>query len=375
LVKVQDYPQCDKPVGSSEELNDERINMSVTFDKLVRDDISTGVTFDFDHRESLPINSMSDDAYEKSLEITVENYLEYEALKRGEAADSSDELSSSNCISEEIESISSTKKKEIDESMAKGGKTEAQKELEIELEALRTLKRKVEEEQKLQEMKAILEEEHKQKSFLKKLNMETELVKKLKQRVANAKESARVKKAEMEVQSMRKSMETNRTTRVPASEKMQERLKSTVDMIASANTAQDLLDLEVAKISARASNRATTTKPVKSVMMPLSDNSKRLVAPPPVKEKLKLPYNYKYNPDMDVDPSFSFIERFEYDETSMSSGSTAQNSKGHNGESKNVEVLTRPGYVKPAPSGVTKALSAVAGFAEDIKSALSELKL
>jgi flagellar basal body rod protein FlgC len=306
----QRYDRCDMTVDSNQELRDERINMSVTFDEIFKDDVSTGVTFDMDH----PLSSMSEEIVEQGLEITVENYVEYEAMKKQNSVE---------------------KESHIEEVVEK------------ELEELRKLKRKFDEEKQEHLRKAQLLEEQKQKEFLNTLKIETELVQKLQKRVADVKELARVKKAELAVKTLKKNIEKSKVDRIPIAEKIQERLKPTVDRIAAANTALDLLDLEVAAITARASNK---TKKWKSVPVKLSDHTKRMVPPPPVREKLALPYDYNYVEDLDLDPSFSNIERLEYDEPSSSSGSgnTSSNSKHRNHESKYPKVYSRPGYmIKP----------------------------
>lgn len=306
----QGYSRCDTTVDSNQELRDERINMSVTFDEMVRDDISTGVTFDMDQ----PLCSMSDEEIEQGLEITVENYVEYEAMKKQK-------------ISEEAPVQDGTVEKELEE--------------------LRKLKQKFDEEKKEHLRKAQLLEELKQKEFLNTLKIETELVQKLQKRVADVKEMARVKKAELEVKTLKRNIEKSKVDRIPTAEKIQERLQPTVDRIAAANTALDLLDLEVAAITARASNK---TKNWKTVPVKLSDHTKRMVPPPPVKEKLTLPYDYNYVEDLELDPSFSNIERLEYDEPSSSTGSgnTSSNSKKRNDENKYPKVYSRPGYlIKP----------------------------
>jgi hypothetical protein len=206
------------------------------------------------------------------------------------------------------------------------------------------LKEKVEVEKKREALKAKLDEEMKQKAFMEKIRKEAELVEKLKQRVADVKEATRAKKAEVELKRAKAELEKNKVERVPAAPKIQERLQSTVDRIAAANTAQDLLEVDVAKILARASNRNANSK-LKSIIVPLSDNSKRLLAPPPVKEKLKLPDNYKYNLDMDAGP-LSFVERFEYESAHDSDCNTMDSTE----KETSYDVITRPGYIKPAPS-------------------------
>jgi hypothetical protein len=316
----QGYPRCDITVDSNQELRDERINMSVTFDEMVRDDISTGVTFDMDQ----PLNSMSEEDVEQGLEITVENYAEYEEMKKQKIAEES----------------------HVEEVVKIAEESQAEK-LENELEELRKLKQKFDEEKQEHLRKAQLLEEQKQKEFLNKVKMETDLVQKLQKRVADVKGLARVKKAELEVKTLKKNIEKTKVDRIPTAEKIQERLQPTVDRIAAANTALDLLDLEVAAITARASNK---TKKWKAVPVKLSDHTKRMVPPPPVQEKLALPHDYKYVEDLELDPSFSNIDRLEYDEPSSSTGSgnTSSSSKRHNHESKYPKVYSRPGYmIKP----------------------------
>jgi hypothetical protein len=325
-----DYPQFDQTEASNAELSDERLNMSVTFDDMHKDDISTGVTFDLDHKDPLPLG-VSEEPMEKSLEITFENYVEYEALKRRRSNRVNIACDPYCSQDESTASIDSTAEKD-NQNMESA--------LKEELVSLRKLKEKVEQEKRMQELQAKLEEEMKQKAFMDKVKKEAELVEKLKQRVADVKEATRAKRAEVELKRARAELENNKAERIPVAPKIQERLRSTVDRLAAASTAQDLLELDVANIVARASNRHG--KHVKSVMVPLSDHSKRILAPPPVKEKLTLPGNYKYNLDMDTDP-FSYVERFEYDEIS-------ENESGSTCESNGMDILTRPGYVKPAPS-------------------------
>lgn len=335
FVGEQGDPQCDHTDVSNGDVSDERLNMSVTFDQMHKDDISTGVTFDLDHKEALPA-SMSEEPIEQSLEITFENYVEYEALKRKRR----------NRVNIMVEpKASADESDDIEESNEEEENHEGEAELKEELESLRKMKEKVDEEKKLEALKAKLDEEMKQKAFMDKIRKEAELVEKLRQRVADVKEATRAKKAEMELKRARAELEKNKLERVPAAPKIQERLQSTVDRLAAANTAQDLLEVDVAKIMARASNRNTNNTKIKSVIVPLSDNSKRLLAPPPVKEKLKLPDNYKYNLDLDADP-LSFVERFEYESAQDSECDTLDSSE----KEKSYDVITRPGYVKPAPS-------------------------
>ena len=334
FIGEQDEPQCDLTEVSNGDVSDERLNMSVTFDQMHKDDISTGVTFDLDHKEALPL-SMSEEPIEQSLEITFENYVEYEALKRKRRNRVNIMVEPKPTMDESGDTENSSDKEE---------ERQAESKLKEELDALRKLKEKVEEEKKIEALKAKLDEEMKQKAFMDKIRKETELVEKLRQRVADVKEATRAKKAEVELKRAKAEIEKNKVERVPAAPKIQERLQSTVDRLAAANTAQDLLEVDVAKILARASNRNSSSK-VKSIIVPLSDNSKRLLAPPPVKEKLKLPDNYKYNLDLDADP-LSFVERFEYGSERGSECSTLDSAE----KQTSYDVITRPGYVKRAPS-------------------------
>ena len=333
-VGEQGDPQCDHTEVSNGDVSDERLNMSVTFDQMHKDDISTGVTFDLDHKEALPM-SMTEEPIEQSLEITFENYVEYEALK-------SKRRNRVNIMVDPKPSVDESA--ETEESSDEERNHEAEAKLKEELDALRKLKEKVEEEKKRQALKAKLDEEMKQKAFMDKIRKEAELVEKLRQRVADVKEATRAKKAEVELKRAKAELEKNKVARIPAAPKIQERLQSTVDRLAAANTAQDLLEVDVAKILARASNRNANSK-LKSIVVPLSDNSKRLLAPPPVKEKLKLPDNYKYNLDVDADP-LSFVERFEYESTHDSDCNTLDSAE----KETSYDVITRPGYVKRAPS-------------------------
>ena len=333
-VGEQGDPQCDHTEVSNGDVSDERLNMSVTFDQMHKDDISTGVTFDLDHKEALPM-SMTEEPIEQSLEITFENYVEYEALK-------SKRRNRVNIMVDPKPSVDESA--ETEESSDEERNHEAEAKLKEELDALRKLKEKVEEEKKRQALKAKLDEEMKQKAFMDKIRKEAELVEKLRQRVADVKEATRAKKAEVELKRAKAELEKNKVARIPAAPKIQERLQSTVDRLAAANTAQDLLEVDVAKILARASNRNANSK-LKSIVVPLSDNSKRLLAPPPVKEKLKLPDNYKYNLDADTDP-LSFVERFEYESTHDSDCNTLDSAE----KETSYDVITRPGYVKRAPS-------------------------
>ena len=325
-------PRSDQTEVSNGDVSDERLNMSVTFDQMHKDDISTGVTFDLDHKEALPA-SLSEDPIEQSLE----NYVEYEEMKRKRRNRVNIMVEQKASVDESADMEESNEEKDED-------KHEAEAKLKEELEALRKLKEKVDEEKRSEALKAKLDEEMKQKAFMYKIRKEAELVERLRQRVADVKEATRAKKAEMELKRARAELEKNKVERVPAAPKIQERLQSTVDRLAAANTAQDLLEVDVAEIMARASNRNVNTK-IKSVIVPLSDNSKRLLAPPPVKEKLKLPDNYKYNLDLDADP-LSFVERFEYESANDSDCNTLDSSE----KESSYDVITRPGYVKPAPS-------------------------
>jgi hypothetical protein len=334
FVERQVEAQCDHTEVSNGDVSDERLNMSVTFDQMHKDDISTGVTFDLDHKEAL-LMSISEEPIDQSLEITFENYVEYEALKRKRR-------NRVNIMVEPKPSVDESA--ETEETSTEGDNEEAEVKLKEELAALRKLKEKVEEEKKREALKAKLDEEMKQKAFLDKIRKEAELVDKLRQRVSDVKEATRAKKAEVELKRAKAEIEKNKVERVPAAPKIQERLQSTVDRLAAANTAQDLLEVDVAKILARASNRNASPK-LKSTIVPLSDHSKRLLAPPPVKEKLKLPHNYKYNLDLDADP-VSFVERCEYASAHDSECSTLDSSE----KEPSYHVITRPGYVKPAPS-------------------------
>ena len=326
---------CDQTEVSNGDVSDERLNMSVTFDQMHKDDISTGVTFDLDHKEPLPA-SMPEEPIEQSLEITFENYVEYEALKRKRRNRVNIMVEPKPSADESTEMEQSTGKEEEN--------SDAEAKLKEELEALRKLKEKVEEEKRLEALKAKLEEEMKQKAFTDKIRKEAELVEKLRQRVADVKEATRAKKAEVELKRAREELEKNKTERVSAAPKIQERLQSTVDRLAAANTAQDLLEVDVAKILARASHRDANSK-LKSVVVPLSDNSKRLLAPPPVKEKLQLPDNYKYNLDLDAEP-LGLVERFEYESAHDSDNASLDSSE----KESSYRVISRPGYVKPAPT-------------------------
>jgi hypothetical protein len=319
-----DCPHDDHNEDSNEELSDERLNMSVTFDDMHKDDISTGVTFDLDHKE------ISEEPIEKSLEITFENYVEYEALKRKRNNRVNIAYEPKYSHDESTESIDSS----MDNEMVVDAK------IKEELELLRKLKEKVEEEKRIQELQAKLDEEMKQKTFKDKLKKEAELVEKLKQRVADVKEATRAKKAEIELQRAKAEIEKNKAERIPVAPKIQERLQSTVDRLAASSTTQDMLELDVANIVARASKRDGIH--AKIVMAPLSDHSKRILAPPPVKEKLKLPGNYKYNLDMDTEP-FSYVERYEYDKLSESDSASREEV---------MDAISRPGYVKPPPSSL-----------------------
>ena len=330
FIGEQDESKCDH----TDDASDERLNMSVTFDQMHKDDISTGVTFDLDHKEALPL-AMSEDLIEQSMEITFENYVEYEALKRKRR-------NRVNIMVEPKPSLDEST--DTEESPGEEESLEAQAKLKEELEALRKMKEKVEEEKKCEALKAKLDEKMKQKAFMDKIKKEAELVEKLRQRVADVKESTRAKKVEVELKRAKAVLEKNKVERVPAAPKIQERMQSTVDRLAAANTTQDLLEVDVAKILARASKRSPNSK-LKSIIVPLSDNSKRLLAPPPVKEKLKLPDNYKYKLDLEADP-LSFVERFEYESAQDSGYITLDSTE----KETSYDVITRPGYVKPAPS-------------------------
>jgi hypothetical protein len=331
MVGDQREAQYDQTDASNGDVSDERLNMSVTFDQMHKDDISTGVTFEIDHKEASPL-CLSEEPIEQSLEITFENYVEYEALKRKRR----------NRVNIMVEPKPSDD--ESEESSEEEGDQEAEAKLIEELDALRKLKEKVEKEKKREALKAKLDEEMKQKAFMDKIRKEAELVEKLRQRVADVKEATRAKKAEVELMRAKAELEKNKVERVPAAPKIQERLQSTVDKLAAANTAQDLLEVDVAKILARVSVRNANPK-LKKTLVPLSDNSKRLLAPPPVKEKLKLPDNYKYKLDLDADP-VSFVERCEY----ASAHDSSCNSLDSSEKETSYDVITRPGYVKPAPS-------------------------
>jgi hypothetical protein len=316
--------QRDQTNGSNEEPSDERLNMSVTFDHLHKDDISTGVTFDLDHKDPTPLPTVLYEPMEKSLEITVENYVEFEALKRKR---------------------NSRVNINVEPKVTQFDRVEAEKKLKAELYLLRQMKENIEKEREIEALKTKLDEEMKHKAFMDKIRKEAELVEKLKQRVADVKESTRVKKVEVELKRARAEIERKKQDRLPAAPKIQERLQSTVDRLAAANTEQDLLELDVARIVARANNRKGNSKQVKSIIVPLSDASKRLLAPPPVKEKLRLPGNYKYSPEMDTCP-LSHIERFEYNSANGCDHITLDSDDRES----SYDVLTRPGYVKPAPT-------------------------
>jgi hypothetical protein len=144
-----------------------------------------------------------------------------------------------------------------------------------------------------------------------------------------------------------------------------------VDIVAEALAAQEKLDAEVAEIKARALNET-----VKSVVK-VVDSPAKLVIPPPMKENMQLADNFDCREEASVDPNFDYENsKLDNGEQLVNQGEDSDNDDDENPEKSDdeVEFLSRPGYIKPAPkfTGVKKAWDEVTELAEDLRYTFSD---
>jgi hypothetical protein len=275
--------------------NDQRLNMSLTFvDKLI-DDISMMLTFENDPNKADEALSM-DTEQDNGLEITFENYEEYEELKKQRAADmAKDDESESvqaTCVStlpeDQMVEEQLTEDDLTASVAAKWSERDAERldRLERELASLRMLKQVEQKELKTnRDKRKQIKEEGATKKLIKDMTYqheegevvttnlysvqrELDELRKLKARVVQAKENAKVQRAVLELASFKKKD-------VPIAETVQKRLQSSLAIVQEYRSAQEKIEADVAVVKARMSKFLPIVHPVYPI-----DPAEDLMIPP-----------------------------------------------------------------------------------------------
>lgn len=377
------------------EPKDDRINMSVTFDDKI-DDISMVMTFDYDQKVASPPPPPVDEVNEHSVEVTFDNYLEFEAMRK-KKADKGDEDGSEQAMCVEMLQGDQLMDDECKHGEPSNSKKMTQLQETDKVEEVRVLKERNELEEKMQillklknevddekELEAKIEKQHKVKEQKKRARSELENqlrkleeekakakqkefkkeideLRTLKKRVEEEKAKAKLKNVRKELKAIKASIEKSKISRVPVEETVQKRLQTSVGIITEALATQEKLDAEVAEIKARAALEKKDIKPAKP-----DESEKILFGPPPIREKMKC---NNYDSYFRQDSSAT-----EYDNWQILDPKATESDLDSDMPNNGVKMLSRPGHIKPAPkiSGMKMTWYEVTELAEDLQYALND---
>jgi len=279
---------------------DDKINMSVTFDSTV-DEVSMIPTFDYQVDDEKTI--------EKSLEITYDNYVEFEKVRKQHLqkvaeGDVSEEATCGESVGEEVEGDDLQGEKFVDE------------------------------------LPPILSTS----SLVGKLQ-ETEI-----NRIKELKEmnQAEIEKMKSQVQQIKAAMIKRKSERVPIKKTVEKRMKESLELVEGALAAQKKIENEFSLYKVKSTEWQTRFVP------PLEKSpSENLTAPPPVQFGMKLRADYEATDDASI-----LVE--DDDEKSYKSAKIMSRAKG---------LKLKP---QPSRNGVVRAWNELVEMAEDLRYTFTE---